>query len=175
MNKIKSLLLFLLVFFGNYFVFSIDKENYISNSYYLQIVAKIENELINIETVKNVNVYKASNPFPFTPDLFSIELKMKNDHTYIFECIPATLSSYRNLSNIRYIDGKEYITVISVFGIKKSYKGIVLSKISEIENLKIKNLKDFLRNEDIFYKFFTTQEKTICHPKNSQIKFYKVN
>ena len=60
MNLIKRILLVPLVLFcGLLFAYEYEKEDYLSNSYYAPLVAKIESELLVVDGVKGVNVYKA--------------------------------------------------------------------------------------------------------------------
>lgn len=176
MNLIKRTLLVPLVLFcGLLFAYEYEKEDYLSNSYYAPLVAKIESELLVVDGVKGVNVYKAADPFPFMPDLFYIELEMANGHRYVFECILANLRFCNTFSNIRLIDGQHFRTITSTFGIINSDVGIVLSKISGIRKLKIKTLPDFLKNEDVLYAFFTKPEKDILHETKSNVIFRKVD
>lgn len=156
------------------FVFSAEKEDWLNNSYYKPRVEKIESSLLALDNVNKVNVYKAVPPYPFSPDLFSIELMTSNGHEYILECVPDDLSFYKSLTRIRRIDGIEYVTVRKYLWKEFSDRGIVLSKISGIKNIQVRNLKDFLENEEELYEYFSQSTDSIRHETNSIIIFYKI-
>ena len=145
------------------FVFSEEKEEWLNNSYYKPLVEKIEASLLALGNVSKVNVYKAVPPFPFTLDLFSVELMTSNGHEYILECVPDDLVFYKSLTRIRRIDGREYVTVRKYLWKEFSDRGIVLSKISGVKNIQVRNLKDFLENEEELYEYFTQSSDGIRH------------
>lgn len=156
------------------FVFSEEKEEWLNNSYYKPLVEKIEASLLALGNVSKVNVYKAVPPFPFTPDLFSVELMTSNGHEYILECVPDDLAFYKSLTRIRRIDGREYVTVRKYLWKEFSDRGIVLSKISGVKNIQVRNLKDFLENEEELYEYFAQSSDGIRHETRSNIIFYRI-
>lgn len=182
MNRTKFLLFTTFVFSWNNFMFPVEKKCLGEEN--ALIVAKMESELLNLEGVKEANVYDFDTLiFGLMPKLFDIEVEMANGHKYIFECIPEDLRFWIEASRIRSIDSQKFRTTILPFGISTdsviatffgpiysffldTYPGIVLSKISGIENLKIRTLPDFLKNEETFYVFFTKPEKEIRYKKN---------
>lgn len=155
-------------------VFSAEKESYLTNEYYAPLVCKIENKLLGNKYIKSVNIYKAANPFPFTPDLFSLEIETLNTHKYVFECIPTDLTFYKSLSRIKSIDGTEYVTLKKRFYNTSSDRGIVLSQLSGIKNLRISTLLDFFEKEDVLYEYFTKPQEVIRHETKSNIQFLKI-
>lgn len=163
-----------IVLFVQFFMFSLEKEEYLSNSYYKPLVEKLEASLLALDNVSKANVYKAANPFPFTPDLFYIEVETSNGHDYILECIPVDLTFYKSLTRIRRIDGIEYVTVRKYLWKEFSDRGIVLSKISGIKNIQVRNLKDFLENEEVLYEYFTQPSDDIRHEKKPSIIFHRI-
>lgn len=155
-------------------VFSTEKESYLTNEYYAPLVYKIENKLCDNKYIKSVNIYKAANPFPFTPDLFSMEIETANSHKYVFECIPADLTFYKSLSRIKSIDGTEYVTLKKRFSKTSSDRGIVLAQLSGIKKLRIITLLDFFENEDVLYEYFNQPQEMIRHETKSNIQFHKI-
>lgn len=186
MNRTKFLLFTIFVFSWNSFTFPVDKKCFEEKN--ALIVAKMESELLNLENIKEANVYDFDSPiFGLAPKLFDIEVEMVNGHKYIFECIPEDLRFWIEASHIRSIDSQKFRTTVLPLGISTdsviaiffgpiydffldTYPGIVLSKISGIENLKIRTLLDFLKNEETFYAFFTKPEKKIRYKKNLFLK-----
>ncbi|MBP5696793.1 MAG: hypothetical protein J6X11_09140 [Treponema sp.] len=156
------------------FVFSAEKEPWLNNSHYKPLVEKIETSLLTLDNVSKVNVYKAAPPYPFLPDLFYVEVVTSNGHEYIVECVPDDLTFYKASTRIRRIDGIEYVTVRKYLWKESSDRGIVLSKISGIKNIQVKNLKDFFENEEKLYEYFAQPSDGIQHETNSSIIFYKI-
>ena len=171
--KKKCFIIFVMLFLCS-IVFSTEKEEYLSNSYYKPLVEKLETSLSALSNVSKVNVYEAADPYPFMPDLFSIEIVTSNGHEYILECIPVDLSFYKSLSRIRRIDGIEYVTLKKHLWTQSSDRGIVLSKISGIKNIQVKNIKSFFKNEKILYEYFTQLSDDIQHEKKSNIIFHRI-
>ena len=170
----KSVLFIFIVFSVQFLMFSLEKEGYLSNSYYKPLVEKLEEPLLALDNVRKADVFRAANPFPFTPDLFYIEVETSNGHDYILECITVDLTFYKSLTRIRRIDGIEYVTVRKYLWNEFSDRGIVLSKISGIKNIQVRNLKDFLENEEVLYEYFTQPSDDIRHERNTSIIFHKI-
>lgn len=174
MSYVKKLPLVTVLVLCTVLIFPIEKESYLSNEYYAPLVCNIESKLLNNKYIRSVNVYKASDPFPFTPDLFSFELETTNGHKYIFECIPADLSFYKSLSRIKSINGTEYVTLKKWLWNTSSDRGIVLTQLSGIKKLQIKSLLDFFENETILYEYFTQPVDNIKHETKLNIQFHKI-
>lgn len=174
MSLKKSVFFIFIAVFLQSMIFSVEKEKYMNNSYYKPLVEKIETSLLSLDNVSKVNAYKTSNPFPFVPDLFYIEVLTLNGHTYILEAIPVDLTFYKRSSRIRRIDGIEYVTINKILWTKSSDRGIVLSKIWGIKNIQVKTLKDFFENEEILYEYFTQPLDDIQHEKKPSIIFHKI-
>lgn len=173
LTKKRGVFIFI-VLFVQFFMFSLEKEKYLSNSYYKPLVEKLEASLLALDNVSKANVYKAANPFLFTPDLFYIEVETSSGHTYILEAIPVDLTFYKRSSRIRRIDGIEYVTINKILWTKYSDRGIVLSKISGIKNIQVKTLKDFFENEEVLYEYFTQPLDDMQHEKKPSIIFHKI-
>lgn len=166
MSKIKYLLVFFIFFISNLFIFAIEKKaSYLSNEYFAPKVSEMEEKLLTCKNIKLANVYKAENPFYFTPDLFRIEVETFSGHQYFFHAIPMNLEFYNTLSSIMSIDGVSYVTIFNNIIYSSSSQGVVLSKLGKVSGIKIKTLIDLFANEEEIYDFLTNPNKEIYRNK----------